>query len=127
MVLLHIGLFSGQPSGLTNRLFISRFVTHQWCVTRGRSMYTSVSALENRSQAEAAQPKPSMIHSSRRSRSACVVRYSSCGILPPPALYWIVSSGYKGRPVIAAKRLASVDFPPPAFPNTATLFIDRGY
>src|SRR6266508_882708 len=67
--------------------------------------------------------KAAMIHSSWRSRSACAFKYSSCGTSPPPALNWIVSSGYNGSRVRSAKRLASVDFPPPAFPNTATLFI----
>ena len=50
-------------------------------------------------------------------------KYCSCGTLPPPALNWIMSSGYNGSRVRSAKRLARVDFPPPAFPNTATLFI----
>jgi hypothetical protein len=44
-------------------------------------------------------------------------------LLPPPALNWILSSGYNGSCVRAASRLARVDFPPPAFPNTATLLI----
>jgi hypothetical protein len=34
-----------------------------------------------------------------------------------------VSNGYVGKRVKSAKRLASVDFPPPAFPNTAIVFM----
>src|SRR5215468_9241260 len=67
-----------------------------------------------------------MTHWSRLKRSAGVHRYSSWGALPPPALNWIASSGYSGSPVISARRLASVDFPPPALPNTAT-FLTRSF
>src|SRR5215471_9515143 len=93
---------------------------------RGRSMYTSVSAAAKRSHAEGTQPKPSMTHWSRLRRSAWIFRYSSWGTLPPPALNWMASSGYSGSPVISARRLASMDFPPPAFPNTAT-FLTRSF
>src|SRR5262245_28274983 len=89
-------------------------------------MYTSVSAAAKRSHAEGTQPKPSMIHWSRRRRSAWIFRYSSWGTLPPPALNWMASSGCSGSPVISARRLASVDFPPPALPNTAT-FLTRSF
>src|SRR5215510_1025934 len=89
-------------------------------------MYTSVSAAAKRSHAEGTQPKPSMTHWSRRRRSAWIFRYSSCGTLPPPDLNWIASSGYSGSPVISARRLASVDFPPPALLNTAT-FLTRSF
>src|SRR5215470_5843083 len=95
-------------------------------VRRGRSMYTSVSAAAKRSHAEATQPKPSMTHWSRLRRSTWIFRYSSWGTLPPPALNWIASSGYSGSPVISASRRASVDFPPPALPNTAT-FLTRSF
>src|SRR5260221_11159322 len=64
-----------------------------------------------------------MIHVSWLSRSACAFRYSSWGTSPPPARNWMASSGYNGSRVSSARRLASVDFPPPAFPNTATLFM----
>ena len=47
------------------------------------------------------------------------------GTLPPSTRYWIKSSGYNGNRVNPAKRLASVDFPPPVFLNTASFFILR--
>src|SRR5262245_5452003 len=67
-----------------------------------------------------------MIHSSCRSNCACTCKYSSCGTGSPPALNCILSNVYKGSRVSSARRLARVDFPPPAFPNTATRFIAWG-
>ena len=55
--------------------------------------------------------------------SACLFRYSSCGTSLPPARNLIVSTGYKDSPVTSANRLASVDLPAPALPNTATFLI----
>src|SRR5882724_9121553 len=37
----------------------------------------------------------------------------------------MISIGYSGSPVTAANRLASVDLPPPALPNTATFLMAR--
>src|SRR5215213_7658762 len=83
----------------------------------------SVSACANRSHADATEPKPSMIHSSRCNRSAWASKYSSCVILPPPARYWIRSRVHSGSRVMSARRLANVDFPAPALPKTATFLI----
>jgi hypothetical protein len=52
-----------------------------------------------------------VIHSPRRSRSACAAKYSLCGTLPPPTLNSIRSIGYSGSRVSSARRFASVDFP----------------
>src|SRR5580700_5670532 len=66
-----------------------------------------------------------MIHSSCPSNCAWAFKYSSSGTTSPPVLNCIMSTECKGSRVSSAKRLASVDFPPPAFPNTATLLIEH--
>src|SRR5262245_48164373 len=63
-----------------------------------------------------------MIHSSLRSTSAWAFANSSSGTCSPPTRNWIRSSGCRGSPVRPASLFASVDFPPPALPKTATLF-----
>ena len=58
-------------------------------------------------------------------RSRCSARYSLWGTASPPSLNCSLSMTQSGSFVISANCRAKIDFPAPAFPNTATRFMAR--
>ena len=83
----------------------------------------SVSALAKRSQAEATQPKPSMIQASRHNRLGMRLQVLFARNLATAGPELVMSKRYSGSRVRSAMRRASVDFPPPALPKTATFLM----
>lgn len=126
MVLLHIGLFSGHPSGVANWPLARRFVTPP--VVREERQ---VDVHERVGRGEAL-PRGRDTAKTIDDPSVSVeevgvdLQVLLVGNLASARSELDRSSGYSGSPVISARRLASVDFPPPALPNTAT-FLTRSF